>query len=68
MSTLTASHLLSSHARLGSREAPRLGGLRVLFRRMADASRAAGARCAMGHLNDHMLRDLGLTRGDLDAL
>jgi uncharacterized protein YjiS (DUF1127 family) len=68
MSTLTASHLLSSHARLASREAPRFGGLRALFSRMADASRAASARRAMGHLNEHMLRDLGLTRGDLDAL
>jgi uncharacterized protein YjiS (DUF1127 family) len=68
MTTLTASALISSYSTMDVYTAPRLGGLRALFGRMADASRAAASRRAMTTLSEHMLRDLGLTRGDLDGL
>ena len=67
MSTLTAGHAIYGHAPAAF-PASRLRHLRALFARMAAASRAAADRRAMRHLNDHLLRDLGLTRGDLDAL
>jgi uncharacterized protein YjiS (DUF1127 family) len=35
---------------------------------MADASRAAKARRSMNGMSEHMLRDLGLCRGDLEGL
>ncbi len=68
MTTLTASQILSGYAQMGVQDRPRLSGLRALFARMADASRAAEARRAMAGLNQHMLRDLGLTSADLDHL
>ena len=67
MSTLTAGHALHGHAPT-FQHSPRLNHLRALFARMAAASRAAADRRAMRHLNDHLLRDLGLTRGDLDSI
>lgn len=67
MSTLTAGHAIYGHAP-ALQHSSRLRQLRALFARMAAASRAAADRRAMRHLNDHLLRDLGLTRGDLDAL
>ncbi len=68
MSTLTAGHAIYGHAPAAFHPASRLRHLRALFARMAAASRAAADRRAMRHLNDHLLRDLGLTRGDLDTL
>ncbi len=65
MTTLTASLLLQPGAR---HVEARALGLRQLFARMADAARAAHDRRAMSGLSEHMLRDLGLTRGDLDVL
>lgn len=68
MSTLTASQMLSSYAEIGTRDRDRMAGLRALFGRMATASRLGSGRRALSSMSDHMLRDLGLTRGDLDAL
>jgi uncharacterized protein YjiS (DUF1127 family) len=68
MSTLTATQILSSYAEIGVRDRARIAGLRALFGRMATASRFASSRRALSSMNEHMLRDLGLTRGDLDAL
>lgn len=68
MTTLTANQILSSYAEIGVRDRARMAGLRALFGRMAAASRLASGRRALSSMNEHMLRDLGLTRGDLDAL
>jgi uncharacterized protein YjiS (DUF1127 family) len=53
---------------MGQRDSRRMNGLRSLFGRMAAASRAASVRRSMSGLSEHMLRDMGLNRGDLDAL
>ena len=68
MSSLTASQIITGYAHGNAYEAPRLRGLRTLFGRMADASRAANARRSMNGMSEHMLRDLGLCRGDLEGL
>ena len=68
MTTMTASQILSGYAGAGSRDARRVHSIRALFARMAAAARGSQARRAMTGLSEHMLRDLGLTRGDLDLL
>lgn len=59
MTTLTASQIL-----LSARPS-RVASIRNLFGHMADAARAAAARRAMAGMSEHLLRDIGLTRGDL---
>jgi uncharacterized protein YjiS (DUF1127 family) len=68
MTTLTASQILSGYAEMGPHDSRRFLSLRALIARMAALARASGARRAMNGLSEHMLRDLGLTRGDLDLL
>ncbi len=68
MTATTASQILSGYAEMGVRDTRRLHSIRTLFGRMADAARGSQARRAMAGLSEHMLRDLGLTRGDLDLL
>ncbi len=68
MTTLTASQILSGYAEMGDHLSPRFGALRALFARMAAAAQADTARRSTAGLSDHLLRDLGLTRGDLDVI
>jgi uncharacterized protein YjiS (DUF1127 family) len=65
MTTLTASQMLTAgHVRHESRQGP----LRALVARMADAVRKSADRRRLQDMPDHLLRDIGLTRGDIDAL
>jgi uncharacterized protein YjiS (DUF1127 family) len=68
MTTLTASQILSGYAELGLRDTRRIHRLRALLGRMAALAQAGHTRRAMSGLSEHMLRDLGLTRGDLDLI
>lgn len=68
MTASTATQIIASFGQIGSFDAPRLGSLRALFARMAAAARADTARRSTVGMSEHMLRDLGLTRGDLDVI
>jgi uncharacterized protein YjiS (DUF1127 family) len=47
---------------------PRFGAIRALFARMAAAAQADTARRSVAGLPEHLLRDIGLTRGDLHVI
>jgi uncharacterized protein YjiS (DUF1127 family) len=68
MTTLTASQILSSYSEMGDHAAPRFGAIRALFARMAAAAQADTARCSTAGMSEHLLRDIGLTRGDLHVI
>ena len=61
MTTLTASPMLPFAS-------ARTQGLRALFARMARAAEIRSARRELRSLDDHLLRDLGLTRDDIATL
>lgn len=66
MTTLTASERRSSA--LDRRARSRTGRLRALLDRMIAVAQADTARRSLTGMPDHLLRDLGLTRGDLDVI
>lgn len=66
MTTLSASEYLVSP--LGHPPASRRGRLRVLLGRMIAAAQADTARRSTLGMPEHLLRDIGLSRGDLDVL
>ncbi len=67
MTTLTASQIIAGYERPAHRDA-RLGALRVLSARMARAARARAARRELRSLDDHLLRDMGLSRDDIATM
>ena len=68
MTTLTSSLLLSAYSDIGDHLSPRFGAIRALFARMAAAAQADTARRSTAGLSEHLLRDIGLTRGDLHVI
>lgn len=67
MTTLTASQMLAS-GRRRTAGVDRFMDLRALVARMAANARAKHARRELRGLSDHLLRDMGLSRADIETM
>ncbi len=68
MTSLTASQFLEMASERHASSPARRSGLRALFARMVAAAQADTARRSLGQVPDHLLRDIGLARGDIQVI